>query len=202
MPESTADELTENTSEDEDGHLSINVADKKQFYKESALKNSLLKMKMNQLRKKNKQVPLQADKDYGCDVLQPDMDAQAFETAKGILMKQLVDEMHRRVQLEDDTKMQADSKYWYSLRENRITASNFGKICKMKTTTDTSKTIKNMLHGSVQCSATTYGKQNENVARQAVREMLEIVQENRNLGVNYVLTRLSQQMLHTLVMSV
>ena len=57
-------------------------------------------------------------------------------------MKQLVNEMHRRVQLEDNTKMQADSEYWYSLRENRITASNFGKICEMKTTTDTSKTIK------------------------------------------------------------
>lgn len=50
--------------------------------------------------------------------------------------------------LEIDTRDQSSSSRWFAERRNRITASDFGKICKMRPTTSCRNTVFNKLYNS------------------------------------------------------
>jgi hypothetical protein len=65
-------------------------------------------------------------------------------------------------EIEEDTKQQALSNSWRKERRKRITASNFGRVCKMRKSTSTKKIVENLLYGTfVGNESTKYGQNNE-----------------------------------------
>jgi predicted phage-related endonuclease len=68
--------------------------------------------------------------------------------------------------LEKESRNQADSQLWNVERRNRIIASNFGKICKMRSHTSCKNTVHGLLYGNnIHARALDYGKSMEQYAR-------------------------------------
>lgn len=68
--------------------------------------------------------------------------------------------------IENETRLQADSALWHELRRNMITASNFGKVCKRKNTISSAPLVSTMLYkySLDHVSSIIHGKTNEPVA--------------------------------------
>lgn len=67
--------------------------------------------------------------------------------------------------LEVETRGQSTSQAWKNARASRITASNMGKICTLRKSTNPSKTVRALLHGNFRGNeATLFGKLNESKA--------------------------------------
>ncbi|KAL4153670.1 hypothetical protein QTP88_001503 [Uroleucon formosanum] len=105
------------------------------------------------------------DEDYGLsEPLIEDISEEDIKQKKIAFIKSL-SEMDRSY-LEKETRNQADSQLWHVERRNRITASNFGKICKMRPHTSCKNTVYGLLYGNnIQAKALDYGKSMEPYAR-------------------------------------
>lgn len=67
-----------------------------------------------------------------------------------------------RKQIEEMTRNQGNSDMWREERYKGLTASNFGKICKLRPSTSCANTVKNLLYNSFQENiATKWGKDHE-----------------------------------------
>ena len=67
-------------------------------------------------------------------------------------------------QIERNTTEQSESELWLALRRERLTASNFRNVCKMRPTTSCATTVKNILYPpSVDTAAMRYGREQEKV---------------------------------------
>jgi len=72
-----------------------------------------------------------------------------------------------------DTRRQNECTEWHLHRKKRLTASYFGKICKLRLKTSRAKTVSNILYGSFNGNnATKYGTQNEENAKCALSGIL------------------------------
>lgn len=92
----------------------------------------------------------------------------AEETAE-FLDKLRLTEDERRL-IERDTVDQSDSGVWLEKRRNLLTASNFGRVCKMLPTTGCESLVKTMLYSSFDCEAMAYGRKHEPIARHRIEE--------------------------------
>lgn len=77
------------------------------------------------------------------------------------------------VQIEIDTREQANCQLWYQERKIRLTASSFGLVCKMRSTTSCKNSVYNILYAiNGQAKSLQYGKDMENVVRKKAEEIL------------------------------
>ncbi|KAF0701150.1 Exonuclease, partial [Aphis craccivora] len=79
-----------------------------------------------------------------------------------------------RAALERETVDQSLSNKWIERRRKMLTASNFGKIIKMRQTTGCQSFVKNHLFGGVTTTTMEYGKSNEEIALRALEKVLNI----------------------------
>lgn len=91
------------------------------------------------------------DNDYGnceeniCEEL--DMDENEYEKKKLEFMTNKIMKNKDEIKLiEKSTKLQSECELWHKERRIRLTAANFGKICKLRPSTSRAKTTKSLLY--------------------------------------------------------
>lgn len=77
-----------------------------------------------------------------------------------------------RYELERTTKDQSHSQEWYTERKKRLTASNFGDVCKMRASTSCQKKVYSLLYRpNTTTKEMTYGVEMERLARNKYEEL-------------------------------
>lgn len=98
------------------------------------------------------------DDDYGaveigCEII--DMPFDEYQNKKEIFLKKITLKSEEIVAVERSTIGQQDNDMWQQYRKYRLTASNFGKVCKLRPTTSRANTIKHILYDIFQGSSAT-----------------------------------------------
>lgn len=135
-------------------------------------RKSLFSRQNDPRRKRTNQKSQEADEDYG-DV-RPLIDEDEMTRRKTDFMEDLKKSAHELADLEKKTRGQTDSALWFEERRKRITASNFGKICHLRNTTNRIKVVRDMLK-TFTSAATNYGIDHEPIA---LKEFGECMNEN------------------------
>lgn len=116
-----------------------------------------------------------ADNDYGdvsgCAEL--DMDEEEFDTRKLEILSSLELSEEQRAELERNSRGQSHSTLWKEERWKRLTASSFGKVCKMRRNTSCVKTVQYLLYNTFGGNAATrFGMEKKHLAIQELEVIL------------------------------
>ncbi|XP_077299493.1 uncharacterized protein LOC143920488 [Arctopsyche grandis] len=111
------------------------------------------------------------DENYGQLEIEPDMADEVFQKKKEEFLRDLNLSQSKKNELERSTVDQSDNRLWAVERRKRLTASNFGKICKLRPKTSARGVLKSLLYpvfkGNI---ATNYGKESESEAKNKFKE--------------------------------
>lgn len=128
--------------------------------------------------KKNKNIKnTDPDEFYGlAEPLAEDdvMDVEQFVNQKQRFLASLQLSHEKRCVIEQHTRNQRNCQQWFSERRVRLTASNFGRVCKMRANTSCKNTVYDILYGNVTSKAMEYGKIKEDEARQTFETMTKL----------------------------
>ncbi|XP_063913036.1 uncharacterized protein LOC135129717 [Zophobas morio] len=129
---------------------------------------------MSKRKKKNSDTNVSDDEDYGENVRALDICPVEVSRMKNEFLSGLRKTEEEIAQLCAATIDQSTSNLWYTERRKRLTASYFGKICKMRPSTNPANTIKALLYSTFSGSKyTDYGKDHELTARKDFSKMIE-----------------------------
>ena len=111
---------------------------------------------------------------YGSDSVQPPLPSSEVHRLCEEYKSTLEVTENEAIQLEHETTQQSDDPtgLWNSLRKPRLTGSNFGLICKRRSSTPVANAVKNLLYRSVSTKVASlrWGRENEDNARKAYQE--------------------------------
>lgn len=79
-----------------------------------------------------------------------------------------------REQIELETRNQSNNQNWFIDWRNRLTASNFGKVCKMRPTTSCKRAAYDILYGNFTTPAMEYGQTTEIVAKEKFENLTNL----------------------------
>lgn len=114
------------------------------------------------------------DEDYGlAQPLTDFLSDEEIQKKKMEFIKLLSISEIERKKIEFDTRSQANNNKWFIERRNRLTASNFGKVCKMRPSTSCKALVHNILYGNPQTNAMEYGKLSEELALKKLEEQIQ-----------------------------
>lgn len=85
--------------------------------------------------------------EYGPDAHVLDISNDEFDRTKETFLKELKKTEEEILSIANNTILQAHCVLWLEERRKRITASSFGKVCKLKSSTDPKKTVNLLLNG-------------------------------------------------------
>lgn len=141
--------------------------------KRKNVENRRAKLALSGIYKEKKKSSNGPDEFYG--LAEPLLDVlpeQEFELKKNEFIESITLTESSREILERETKNQTNNQRWLIERRNRLTASNFGRICKMRPHTSCKSTVFDLLYGSTTSSAMEYGKNTEEIALKALEAMI------------------------------
>lgn len=110
-----------------------------------------------------------SDKDYGLIAQRPDIDEKTMEKEKNDFLESLKKSHQEYDRIERETVAQSDCGEWLEIRRNILTASNFGRVCKMRATTGCESLVKQLLYSTFDCAAMEYGRRHEETARRELQ---------------------------------
>lgn len=127
------------------------------------------------------------DSDYGRTSEQIDCISETeLENRKRQFLNDLEKSVEEIIKIEKETRSQASNPQWIQERSIRITASNFGKICKLRKTTSCANTVKNLLYSNFFGNASTkYGKNSEIIALQQLEVFLGVKIEQCGIFIDW-----------------
>jgi len=83
------------------------------------------------------------------------MSLEEYDVKKNAFLKKIYLTVDEIVKIERNTIGQQENDDWKKFRKQRLTPSNFGKICKLKPTTSRTNTVKYILYDIFQGSSST-----------------------------------------------
>ncbi|CAG4930598.1 unnamed protein product [Parnassius apollo] len=86
------------------------------------------------------------NKDYGEQSSKPDMGEDVLNLMKETFLSNLKKSKEERTWIERQTILQSESSEWLELRRSLLTASNFGKVIKMRPDTSCANIVKQLLY--------------------------------------------------------
>ncbi|XP_076549399.1 uncharacterized protein LOC117605294 [Osmia lignaria lignaria] len=125
--------------------------------------------------KARKLKPVQGtNKYYGPNSQRPDLPSDMLLQLRKEHFEKLGDNTKNRTITETNTREQNDSDLWRTLKEELLTASNFGAVCGMRQTTSCAAMVKNILYPpSVDTATMKYGRDKEHIARKDVANAMK-----------------------------
>lgn len=115
------------------------------------------------------------DLHYGIDTCEkPDISEDIMQKQKDLMLTTLSQQCAKRTEIERETTNQSDSNKWHEIRRIRITASNFGSICRARNSTSYKNKVKHVLYSNSSTAAMQFGKMNENSAKKQLELQLNI----------------------------
>lgn len=107
-------------------------------------------------------------KAYGCLVEKPDLDILTYEGKKSRFLQSLILSEQQKIALE--MVNQSESRMWLEERRKRLTASNFGEVCRRREGTSCQRLVKTLLYSNFRNIDTDYGSKNEKLAILKIEE--------------------------------
>ena len=88
-----------------------------------------------------------AQRSYGAGAVQPDVSPVELECLCREYKQDLTVSQQEAQRIEEETRQQSEDPtgMWMRLRRSRLTASNFGTVCKRRPTTPVAALVKNLL---------------------------------------------------------
>ncbi|XP_025191885.1 uncharacterized protein LOC112592111, partial [Melanaphis sacchari] len=146
------------------------------------MRRALFKSSGKYLKKKKSQGP---DEFYG--LAEPLLDILPDNVIKkkkeDFILSLTMTEAARHI-LERETMQQVNCQRWFIERRNRLTASNFGRICKLRPQTSCKSTVYDILYSSPTSSSLIYGKQTEETALQCLESKINNTIQKCGLFIN------------------
>ncbi|CAG9822110.1 unnamed protein product [Phaedon cochleariae] len=128
--------------------------------REQASKRKQVMLNNSGLKKK---VSNDADENYGPQVGKPlEIETEELDCLKKNFLEKLTTTVEDRRIIFNSTLDQTKCQEWYNERRRRLTASNFGRICELRMTTNENKVVNEIINPSFQGNKyTDYGIANE-----------------------------------------
>lgn len=125
------------------------------------------------------------DENYGlAEPLDSLMTSEELKMRANDFIRSLNMSSEARKNLELNTRDQSNSSLWHLERRNRLTASNFGRICRMRNNTSCKATVYDILYQNSTSKAMEHGKLMEPLAKKSFEQLTNLEVKNCGLFVD------------------